>query len=328
MAIYRDQTGTIENKWVASFYNDVVNGLRASPKHLQSKYFYDEAGDRLFQQIMECPEYYLTRCELEIFSQQIKDLAHTFLDRYKEFDVVELGAGDATKSIYLLRYLSHMGFDFTYYPVDISANVINLLEKNIPEQIPGLQVKGLNGEYVEMIRAANKISNKRKLVLFLGSNIGNFTREEALHFLKNINKSMVSGDLMLIGFDLKKDPRQILAAYNDARGITKAFNLNLLKRINRELDADFDESQFEHFPVYDPVSGACKSYLISLRQQSVTIADSEVIRFDRFEPVQMELSQKYSLKEIDEIATHTGFKPVEHFYDNRECFLDAVWEKQ
>jgi dimethylhistidine N-methyltransferase len=328
MAIYRDQTGTIENKWVASFYNDVVNGLRASPKHLQSKYFYDEAGDRLFQQIMECPEYYLTRCELEIFSRQTKDLAHTFLDRYKEFDIVELGAGDATKSIYLLRYLSQLGFDFTYYPVDISANVINLLEKNIPEQIPGLQVKGLNGEYVEMIRAANKISNKRKLVLFLGSNIGNFTREEALNFLKSINKSMVSGDLMLIGFDLKKDPKQILAAYNDAGGITKAFNLNLLRRINRELDADFDESQFEHFPVYDPVSGACKSYLISLRQQSVTIADSQIIHFDRFEPVQMELSQKYSLKEIDEIATHTAFKPVEHFYDSREWFLDAVWEKQ
>lgn len=327
MAIHRNQTGSIESKVNLSFYRDVLNGLQSTPKHLQSKYFYDEEGDRLFQQIMECPEYYLTNCELEIFSRQTKDLAHTFLDRYKEFDIVELGAGDATKSIYLLRHLATLGFDFTYYPVDISMNVIKLLERKMPKEIKGLHMQGLHGEYVEMIRAANASSAKRKLILFLGSNIGNFTPEEAISFLKSIHASMFPGDLMLIGFDLKKDPKQILAAYNDAAGITKAFNLNLLKRINRELGADFDCKQFEHFPVYDPLSGACKSYLVSLKQQSVTIADTELISFDKYEPMNTELSQKYSVVEIDHIAARTGFKPVEYFYDSKGWFLDVVWEK-
>lgn len=308
------------------FKTDVINGLSSTPKYLQSKYFYDAEGDKLFQQIMESPEYYLTNCELEIFSQQTEKLGQSFLEKYKDFDVVELGAGDATKSIHLLKYLAEAGSNFTYYPVDISKNVIHFLETELPEKIPGLKVKGLNGEYFDMIKAVSKLSSKRKLILFLGGNIGNFAPKEAIHFLTALQQNLLPGHLMLIGFDLKKNPKHILAAYNDKAGVTREFNLNLLKRINRELDADFKIDQFDHYPTYNPATGACRSYLISLNDQQVRIGDS-TFDFIQYEAVYMELSQKYSISEIDEIAEQTGFKPVKNFFDSRQFFLDAIWEK-
>ncbi len=169
MAIYRHQAGTVETAAATQFYNDVVRGLSSSPKFLSSKYFYDATGDRLFQQIMHLPEYYLTRSEQEIFLMQTKELAAPVLKRFNEFDVLELGAGDATKSTHLLRYLVESGKTFTYYPVDISENVIRLLEREMPQRIPGLQVEGLNGDYFEMIQKSYEVSPRRKVVLFLGS---------------------------------------------------------------------------------------------------------------------------------------------------------------
>jgi len=325
MAIYRNQTGTVEPA-TTSFYKDVVQGLSASPKYLSSKYFYDVIGDRLFQQIMQLPEYYLTRSEQEIFLMQTKALAKPLLHRFQQFDVIELGAGDATKSTHLLQELANAGKSFTYFPVDISANVIQLLEKEIPERVPGLQVEGLNGDYFEMLEKCYQVSKRRKLVLFLGSNIGNYTLEQAEEFLLELNDHLLPGDLVLIGFDLKKNPKDILAAYNDRTGITKAFNLNLLRRINEELDADFDLLQFDHFPTYDPITGACKSYLISLADQEVRLGD-QTFSFARYEPIWTELSQKYSVQEINEMAIHTGFQPVQNFFDCRHWFVDALWEK-
>lgn len=326
MAIYRNQVGTIETAERTQFYDDVVRGLSASPKFLSSKYFYDATGDLLFQQIMNLPEYYLTRCEQEIFMMQTKSLATPVLERYDEFDVLELGAGDATKSTHLLRYLAESGCAFTYYPIDISENVIQLLQTEMPQRIPGLQVKGLNGDYFDMIQKSYKVSSRCKLVLFLGANIGNFSPEEAERFLLLLHQNVKAGDLLLIGFDLKKNPKQILAAYNDRMGVTKAFNLNLLKRINAELDGDFDLTKFDHYPTYDPVSGACKSYLVCLADQEVQIGN-RTFSFYRNEPIWTELSQKYAEQEIAELAVHTGFRTVTNFYDCRHDFMNSLWEK-
>ncbi len=327
MAIYGNQAGAVTTKVANQFYADVISGLRSTPKRLQSKYFYDGEGDALFQQIMASPEYYLTDCEMEIFSRQTSDLAQTFLNKYSEFDVVELGAGDATKSVFLLEELAACHIDFTYFPVDISGNVIRLLEKELPKKVKGIAITGLQGEYFEMVKKANFLSTKRKLILFLGSNIGNFSKADAASFLTALQQCLLPGDLMLIGFDLKKNPSQILAAYNDAGGVTKAFNLNLLKRINNDLGGDFNIAKFSHYPTYNPITGACESHLISLQKQTVTIADTEVFQFEKFEPIHMELSQKYSVKETDALAVQTGFAPIHHFYDSHEWFLDAVWEK-
>lgn len=327
MEIYSRHAGTIEQTTFSRFETDVVEGLTASPKYLQSKYFYDKEGDRLFQQIMECDEYYLTKCEMEIFSNQTAGIARIFLQGDKEFDIVELGAGDATKSTYLLKHVADTAVNITYYPIDISKNVIRLLHDEMPQRIRGLNVHGLHGEYVEMIEEVSPISKRRKAILFLGSNIGNFTKDAAIEFLNDVYAYMNTGDLILIGFDLKKNPKQILAAYNDSAGITREFNLNLLKRINKELGANINIGQFDHYPTYDPITGACRSYLISLANQKVTIGNY-VIEFEKHETVYMELSQKYSLQEIEDLARQTGFKPVDHFFDSHQWFVDTIWEKE
>lgn len=327
MAVYRDQIGTIEATDHWQFYKHVVWGLSSSPKFLQSKYFYDATGDKMFQEIMLLPEYYLTRCEMEIFSTQTKSLAAPILSNFNQFDLLELGAGDAVKSKHLLRYLYQSGHQFTYYPIDISQNIIEYLEQEIPSQIQGLQVRGLQGDYFEMIKKSYAVSNRRKVVLFLGSTIGNSTTEDAERFLSELNAQLKPGDIMIIGVDLKKSPHQILAAYNDSRGITKAFNLNLLRRINRELDGNFDLFRFGHFPTYDPATGACKSYLISKENQEVQVG-KETFSFYKDEPIWTELSQKYSEQEINELAIHTGFVSVQNFYDCRHWFIDAVWKKR
>ena len=307
------------------FYKDVIAGLRSTPKRLSSKYFYDAKGDKIFQEIMNCEEYYPTRCELEIFSKKTADICEAIIGDGDAFDLIELGAGDATKSAYLLKYLLERKADFTYLPIDISENVISYLNDTLPITLPGLRVNGLNGEYFNMLKEAASISNRRKVVMFLGSNIGNMLVNEAANFCKELRDHLSKGDMALIGFDLKKNPKTVLAAYNDKEGITKRFNLNLLERINRELNADFGLAKFDHYPTYDPETGACKSYLISLEDQEVTINQKEHIRFLKDEYIHMEISQKFTVLQTEQMAESAGFRAVNRFLDGKNWFLDAIW---
>ena len=304
---------------------DVVAGLNSCPKYLNSKYFYDKKGDELFQDLMNSEEYYLTNCEMEIFKDQNEQIADAVLELQSAYDVIEFGPGDAVKSIYLLKRLVALNGIGNYYPIDISKNIINYLEEELPKREPGLNTHGLNGEYLKMLEEANELSANPKLILFLGGNVGNFTPGEMPRFLKDLRRNLSAGDLLLIGVDLKKNPKKILAAYNDRDGITRNFNLNLLERINRELEGDFNVNEFDHFPTYDPISGACKSYLISLKDQDVTIAGNKII-FKRNEPVFMEISQKYSLEEIGQIAAECGFEPLSSFIDKGNNFADILWK--
>jgi L-histidine Nalpha-methyltransferase len=310
---------------MSQFLNDVLAGLSAREKYLSSKYFYDKRGDELFQKIMACDEYYPTECEMEIFTQQTKELANVFTSKHKEFDIVELGAGDATKSIKLLRELLSNNISFNYFPVDISSNVINLLQKQLPKKLPRIKMHGLNGEYFAMLEKAKTISDKIKVVLFLGGNIGNVPLSQATDFCNQLRSHLSPGDLVLIGFDLKKNPQLILNAYNDKAGYTREFNLNLLRRINEELNADFLINDFIHFPTYNPASGACKSYLVSLKEQVVNIADQS-FSFAENEAIFMEIAQKYTVAQTDELAHQTGFIPVKHFFDSKHWFLDTIWQ--
>jgi dimethylhistidine N-methyltransferase len=306
------------------FYQDVVRGLTATNKYLDSKYFYDAKGDALFQQIMQCQEYYPTNCEMEILREQSAKISQLVQSYGRQFDVVELGAGDATKSIHLLEQLLQIDPDFTYYPVDISGNVINQLERSLPEKLPSLQLHGLNGEYFEMLHQVNILSSRSKLILCMGGNVGNFTPAETKKFCRQLRNYLQPGDMLLTGFDLKKHPQIILNAYNDAAGITRNFNLNLLHRINNELGADFDVNKFDHYPTYDPGTGACKSYLVSLENQQVHIG-THTFNFAVHEPVYMEISQKYSLAETETLAIQTGFRPVANFFDTKKWFMDSLW---
>lgn len=307
------------------FLEEVLHDLGSTPKSLRSKYFYDDAGDELFQQLMNCEEYYPTKCEAEILKNKAEEIAITLTNGFESFDLVELGAGDATKTTFLLNALMKGDVSFNYMPVDISSNIIEYLEKNLPETIPGLKIQGLNGEYFDMVEEANRKSSQHKAVLFLGGNIGNMPPEQALEFCRKLGKSLQKGDLVLIGFDLRKHPKVIHAAYSDSLGLTKAFNLNLLKRINTALNGNFEIDQFEHYASYDPSSGACKSFLISLKTQDVSISGNN-FHFLKDEYIYMEISQKYSIEEVDAMAVNAGFRPIKHFYDSKGWFLDTVWQ--
>lgn len=307
------------------FLEDVLKGLSAKDKFLQSKYFYNAEGDALFQKIMKCKEYYPTKCEMEIFTKQTDELVSILSRHSKEFDIVELGAGDATKSVHLLKGLLAKKVKFTYFPVDISENVINLLHSTLPKKLAGLQFHGLKGEYFEMLEKAKTLSNKIKVVLFLGGNIGNVPMDKAGDFCKLMRQHLVPGDLVLVGFDLKKDPIKVLDAYNDKSGYTRQFNLNLLKRINNDLGGNFKIKNFYHYPTYDPATGACKSYVVSAKNQKVEIADN-TFNFAEGETIFMEIAQKYTLEQTDELAKKSGFTPKAHFFDAKKWLLDAVWE--
>lgn len=314
---------TTDNK--TQFLQETLTGLQSEPKFMLSKYFYDATGDRIFQQIMEMEEYYLTNAEMEILQYQSAQLSQAISANGTAFDLIELGAGDATKSIHLLKSLLNDQMEFSYFPIDISEHVISDLEENLPKKLPELDIKGLNGDYFDMLKKATELSDRRKVVLFMGANIGNMTIADAENFCFSLKQLLSSNDLLIIGFDLKKNPQQILAAYNDKGGITRSFNLNLLQRINKELDGDFNIDQFEHYANYDPASGACKSYLISLKNQIVNIGRN-AIHFIENEYIFMEISQKYSLADIDQLAAKTGFKPLQRFFDQHQYFVDAIWK--
>lgn len=320
-------TTTIETKTdnKTQFLQETLTGLQSEPKFMLSKYFYDATGDRIFQQIMEMEEYYLTKAEMEILQYQADQISQAISADGSTFDLIELGAGDATKSIHLLKSLLNNQAKFSYFPIDISEHVISDLEESLPQKLPGLNMKGLNGDYFDMLKSATELSDRRKVVLFMGANIGNMSITDAGKFCSTLKELLSPKDLLIIGFDLKKNPQQILAAYNDKGGITRSFNLNLLQRINKELDGNFDLNNFEHYASYDPESGACKSYLISLKKQIVNIGQN-AIHFAENEHIFMEISQKYSLGDIDRLAEKTGFKPLKRFFDQHQYFVDAIWK--
>jgi L-histidine N-alpha-methyltransferase len=313
-----------EEDRVLQFREDVLKGLKSGTKRLSSKYFYDAKGDALFQQIMHCPEYYVTRCELEIFRGQAADLVRAITMKDKQpFDLIELGAGDGIKSRHLLRALQEQPCEFTYIPVDISGNILSYLEESLAD-LNGLNILCLEGEYFDMLAEATKISANRKVVLFLGANIGNMPVYEAEKFCDQLRNALQPGDIVLMGFDLKKNPQTILNAYNDEAGITRDFNLNLLTRINRELDGNFDLDTFTHYQTYDPETGACKSYLVSSTEQTVTVAGTP-ISFQEGEWIFTEVSQKYSMKEIEVLAANSGFSMDTTFFDSKRWFVDVIW---
>lgn len=309
------------------FAEDVRRGLSAAPKFLSSKYFYDDEGSRLFQEIMKLPEYYLTRAEMEIISVQTGEIFSAFSGASKSFDLIELGAGDGTKTAVMVEYFLRQDADFTYSPIDISREALDVLEKKFISEFPNLSVKPLHGDYFRILETLKTASDRAKIILFLGSNIGNFSRDEAVSFFQSLRRVLNENDSLFIGFDLQKDPRFILRAYDDSQGVTAAFNLNLLRRINRELDADFDLEKFSHYALYRPNECAARSFLISRAQQDVFIgALGQSFQFKAWEPIFMEISQKYNLEMIEDLARMSGFEVQQNFFDNEKYFVDSFWK--
>ena len=309
-----------------NFLNDVDAGLSAQNKYLSSKYFYDDEGSRIFQKIMDMPEYYLTNSELDILKNQPGEILKA-LNFDQAFNIIELGAGDGSKTMELLKYFDKQQLDVTYIPVDISAEVTEKLALKLTSDIPSLKVEPMVGDYFHILKEVEK-DNKPHLLLFLGSNIGNYETDDAKGLLDLFNKSMHPGDKLLAGFDLKKNPNLISKAYSDPHGITKSFNINLLTRINTELGGNFNIVDFDFFSSYNPQNGEVRSYLVSLVDQIVNIEQlKKSYKFSRDELIYTELSRKYSLHEIEQLGMASGLKIQQHFIDEWNYFADSLFSK-
>lgn len=310
-----------------SFITDVDNGLSATPKRLLSKYFYDETGDKLFVQIMNMPEYYLTDAELEIFTKQATEIIDSFEAGDRPIELIELGAGDGTKTIELLKVLQNK-YKFTYMPIDISGHALDNLEQRLSKELPDVPVKTLQGDYFRVLSEI-KSGDAIKVILFLGSNLGNMLDINANKFIKELSARMNPEDKILLGVDLKKDAEVILPAYNDAAGITRDFNLNLLTRINRELGGSFDISKFEHRPMYNEQEGQAESYIVSTEEQDVHIeATGKTYHFNKGEAIHMEISRKYDAETVNTVIANTGLYIKKTFTDSNQYFADFLLEMQ
>jgi len=311
---------------LSQFAEDVLRGLTSTPKQLSSRYFYDDEGSRLFMEIMGLPEYYLTRAELKIFTEQADTIHQAFTDGTDSLDLIELGAGDGTKTAVLIECFLQKDLDFTYSPIDISQEANDALQTRFRDKFPKLRVKPHTGDYFEVLGSLRNGNGRRKVLMFLGSNIGNFSQEKALEFFHSLRNVMNVNDRLFVGFDMQKDPRVIVRAYDDPLGVTAAFNLNLLRRINRELEADFDLTKFSHYAQYRPMECAARSFLISREKQTVTIRSlNRSFEFDQWEAIFMEISQKYTQAMIEELASESGFKIETEFFDEENFYVDSLW---
>ena len=311
-----------------TFLKDVNDGLSQNPKYLSSHYFYDKKGDELFRQIMEMPEYYLTNSELEIFKEQTDAIIESFgLDKSQEFELIELGAGDGEKTQHLLKRLTEKNFKFKFIPVDISKNSLEQITERMTDLFPTLKIEGKQGDYFHVLDELF-ISDTPKVILFIGSNLGNMADEIATNFLKKIAINMKPGEKLLLGLDLIKSQDIVLPAYNDAAGITRDFNLNLLRRINNELGADFDISTFEHQPEYTEEEGIAKSFLRSKKKQTVYIKDLEKsFDFAADEKIHTEISRKYDNEILQKLIANSGLEISKKLLDHKNYFADYILTK-
>jgi L-histidine N-alpha-methyltransferase len=311
-----------------TFKNDVEKGLNATPKTLPSKYFYNKKGDALFVEIMNLPEYYLSRCELDIFQNKTLDLIDKLqLDPNSYFELIELGAGDGSKTKELLRMIDAKNFKFDYFPIDISMNSLKLLKQDLSEELPNVSVQTKQGDYFGVL-ASLKESKLPKIVLFLGSNIGNMSDEMAAQFIYNLSATLQAGDKLVLGVDLIKPKELVLPAYDDHQGITAKFNLNLLKRINDELGGNFDLNNFEHQAEYNEEEGIAKSFITSTIQQKVTIkAMKKSFEFAAAEKIHTEVSRKYNDAILTKIIANTDFRICNKIMDSKDYFADYILER-
>lgn len=305
------------------FKRDVIEGLNSKIKKIPSKYFYDANGDKLFQEIMNLDEYYLTKCELEILQNQSEKIIKTIT--HDSFDIIELGAGDGEKIQFFINSCLENNRTIRYIPIDISKDVLVTNKNKIKNNFPSVSVQPQHGEYFSSLKKIEKNTSNRVL-MFMGSNIGNFQKKEAIEFVKKLYDYMHPDDYLILGVDLKKNPKTILAAYDDSEGITKKFNLNLLNRINTELNADFQLKNFDHYASYNPITGITYSFLISLKQQTVTI-DNKVIKFNKNEAIHTEVSLKYSEDDLKTIGMEIGIRLEKLYFDHRHYYSLALYKK-
>ena len=292
----------------------VLRGLAAPQKRLSPKYFYDQRGSELFDQICALPEYYPTRTELKLMDRHLPEVAELVGPGAA---VIEFGAGSNVK---IRKLLDHLVEPTAYVPVEISGDYLVEQCEALARDYPNVHVQPVLADFTQPFELPrHPVQPKRNLVFFPGSTIGNFTRPEAAALLEVMRLEAKPGGALLIGVDLRKRRGIMEAAYNDRQGVTAEFNLNVLRRLNRELDADFDLDTFEHEAVYDESEGRIEMRLVSRRVQTVTVAGLP-IGFEQGEYIITEYSHKYSLEEFRGVATRAGFTPERSWMDEDRLF--------
>ncbi len=302
----------------AGFAEDVRKGLSSEPKRLSPKYFYDELGSELFDAICLLPEYYLTRAENEIIERYADEIVGA-VDGHKT--LLEMGSGSASKTRLLIQALLNEQDDLLFIPVDISVSALESSSRILLQSFPRLRIEAYAAEYFESLSELSKKKRGRTLALFLGSNISNFGRDEAPVFLRALRRVLQAGDALLLGADLKKAAQILELAYDDALGVTAAFNLNLLARVNRELDGDFDLRAFKHHAFYNEQVGRVEIHVECTRPQMVTIGKLGMkIQFTAGERIHTENSYKYDLAGLAQLASETGFTCTHTWLDSQQRF--------
>lgn len=302
------------------FLDDVLAGLASTPKALSPKYFYDARGSDLFEAICELPEYYPTRTELALMREHVDAMAACLGANCL---LIEFGSGAGTKTEILLQALRPAA----YVAVDISAAALHAAAARHAVRFPDIPAIAVCADYMLPLEipGLSEYASSRRVIYFPGSTIGNLMPQEALTFLRDARRLAGPGGAMLVGVDLKKDPAVLHAAYNDAQGVTAEFNMNLLRRINRELGADFDLAQFRHVAFYDAVAGRIEMHLESLSAQSVAVAGRE-FEFAAGERMHTENSCKYAVEEFRQLAQAAGFKSHRVWSDRQQYFAVHLLE--
>jgi dimethylhistidine N-methyltransferase len=297
----------------SDFLHDVLSGLSQRQKAVSPKYFYDAAGSHLFDRICELPEYYPTRTEMRI----LRDAADAIAERAGEdVALVEFGSGSSEKVRILLDALRRPA---AYVPIDISGEHMRAATAALRQDYPGLDIIPLEADFTQAVALPGAIRGKKPLGFFPGSTIGNLTVEEAEAFLRRAGETLGPGSDFLVGVDLRKHGAVLHAAYNDSAGVTAAFNMNLLTRINRELGADFDLKAFRHRAYYNSVRGRIEMHLESLKPQTVHIA-GDAFAFREGETIHTENSYKYSVSGFQNLAACAGWRPVDCYIDEDGFF--------
>jgi L-histidine N-alpha-methyltransferase len=302
----------------AGLAEDVRRGLSTQPKRFLPKYFYDQLGSQLFEAICLLPEYYLTRAENEILEHYSDEIVASVAG---DITLIEMGSGSASKTRLIIEALLRKQGELLFIPVDISATALDSSSRILLQSYPQLKVEAYAADYFAGLAELARTQRTRTLALFLGSNISNFDADEALKFLRALRQVLSEGDALLLGADLKKDRNILEAAYNDALGVTAAFNLNVLARINRELDGNFDLRAFQHRAFYNEEVGRVEIYIESTREQTVKIGQLEMeVEFGEGEQIHTENSYKYDLEDIGKLASETGFTRARTWLDNGKQF--------
>jgi dimethylhistidine N-methyltransferase len=310
---------------IAQFAKDVRRGLTGQPKSLPPKYFYDELGSKLFEAICCLPEYYLTRAEKEILCQRADEI-YSSASGARPLRFIELGSGSADKTRFLIEAALGRQDSLHYVPVDISEPSIYESCENLLRDYPGLRITAYVADYSEALEGIfdSLAGDFWNVVLLLGSNIGNFDPQE----LRQLLRRLARANALIVGADLKKPADRLVPAYNDALGVTAAFNLNILIRINRELGGDFDLSQFQHRALYDRERGRIEMHLVSRKRQRAYIRTLDLsVDFDLGETIHTESSYKFDLDQLSELARGSGFSPQKVWLDRASSFSLNLWSR-